>query len=185
MQIQGKKPLKTTSQSVTVEIANEQSALEVEPLLIQRAVSVVLSAEYDGEATIAVALVDDAMIHRLNRQFLDHDWPTDVLSFPLEEDVGHLEAELVVSTDTAIAQANNYGWTAQEELLLYVIHGTLHLAGHDDQSESDCATMRKLEQRYLEIIGIDARGAVEHGDRTLGQELADTTNSGTVGDSKR
>lgn len=106
--------------------------------------------------SISVAIVDDATIHQLNRQYLDHDWPTDVLSFLLEEDraAGWLNGEVVVSQETAARQAAGYSWTSTEELLLYLIHGTLHLAGFDDADEALRREMRQAEDRYLARAGI-------------------------------
>ena len=51
----------------------------------------------------ALAVVDDAAMQELNRQFLNHDWPTDVLSFALQDDGDHLEGEVIISADTAAA----------------------------------------------------------------------------------
>ena len=68
---------------------------------------------------LSVAVVDDPTIHELNRQFLDHDYPTDVLSFLLERDGDALEGEVVVSADTRGPRRSN-GWPADDELLLYV-----------------------------------------------------------------
>ncbi len=94
-----------------------------------------------------MAAVDDRTIHQLNRRYLDHDYPTDVLSFVLEEGPGTVEGEIIVSGDTAAASAPGYGWPAQDELLLYVIHGMLHLVGYDDKSPADAARMRQAEAR--------------------------------------
>ena len=58
---------------------------------------------------VSIAVVDDPTIHELNRRFLQHDYPTDVLSFVLEQQDGRLEGEVIVSTDTAVAQAGEYG----------------------------------------------------------------------------
>ena len=93
-----------------------------------------------------MAAVDDRTIHQLNRRYLDHDYPTDVLSFVLEEGPGTVEGEIIVSGDTAAASAPGYGWPAQDELLLYVIHGMLHLVGYDDKSPADAARMRQAER---------------------------------------
>ncbi|REJ66900.1 MAG: rRNA maturation RNase YbeY [Planctomycetota bacterium] len=98
---------------------------------------------------ISVAIVDDAQIHELNRRYLDHDEPTDVISFPLAQSEGHLEGQLVVSLDTARAQAARLGWPVADELLLYVVHGTLHLAGFDDRTPDERQQMRQEERRVL------------------------------------
>ena len=85
-----------------------------------------------GKATISVAVVDDDAISELNGEFLGHQGPTDVLSFVLEQGEDFLDGEVVVSAETAQRAAAEFGWSAAEELLLYVIHGALHLAGYDD-----------------------------------------------------
>jgi probable rRNA maturation factor len=108
---------------------------------------------YD-EATISIAVVDDETIHELNRQFLAHDYPTDVLSFTLEDEPPRLEGEIIVSVDTARENAAEAGWAADDELLLYVIHGTLHLAGYLDKSPDDYAEMRTAEATILDRLGV-------------------------------
>ena len=101
-----------------------------------------------SEATISIAIVDDATIAKLHRQFLDDPEPTDVLSFVLERSGQSLEGEVVVSADTAKTCAPRYDATPEDELLLYVIHGTLHLVGYDDAAPRQRAVMRKKEREY-------------------------------------
>ncbi len=108
---------------------------------------------YD-EATISIAVVDDETIHELNRQFLAHDYPTDVLSFTLEDAPPQLEGEIVVSVDTARQNALEAGWSADDELLLYVIHGALHLAGYLDKSPEDYEEMRAAEAAVLDRLSV-------------------------------
>jgi probable rRNA maturation factor len=108
---------------------------------------------YD-EATVSIAIVDDETIHQLNRQFLAHDYPTDVLSFTLEDEPPRLEGEIVVSVDTARQNAVEAGWSADDELLLYVIHGTLHLAGYLDKDPEDYAEIRAAEAAILDQLGV-------------------------------
>ena len=71
----------------------------------------------------------------------------------LAESLGYLEGEVVVSTETAEAAAPNYEWTPNDELLLYVIHGILHLVGYDDHAPDDCSAMRERERHYMERFG--------------------------------
>lgn len=138
---------------IQVEIANEQSKHACDADLIQQAVRVVLCGESVDSANVSVAIVDDAAIHALNRKYLQHDYPTDVLSFLLSAANEPLEGEVVVSADTAATQASQYAWEMMDELLLYVIHGTLHLVGYDDASEPERATMRSKERNYLAALG--------------------------------
>ena len=104
-----------------------------------------------------MAVVDDATIARLNEQFLQHEGPTDVLSFVLEQAEGGLEGEVVVSAETALRTAPGFGWSAGEELLLYVIHGMLHLAGYDDATPAEKGVMRRREAEVLARLGVQAR----------------------------
>ena len=142
---------------IEVEIANEQSLLPIDEARLADAARQVLLGEGVASATISLAVVDDARIHELNKRFLNHDCPTDVLSFVLEQSESHLEGEVIVSAETAVAAAGRFGWSPADELLLYVIHGCLHLAGFDDQTEARQAEMRKREKHYLATLGLVAR----------------------------
>jgi probable rRNA maturation factor len=136
-----------------IEVINRSSAVAVAAPRLEAAVTAVLQAEGVAAATVSVAVVDDATIRELNRRFLEHDYATDVLSFELERRGDYLEGEVVVSAETALRQASRYGWGEGDELLLYVIHGTLHLIGYDDLTRDDRVRMRAKEQRYLAALG--------------------------------
>jgi probable rRNA maturation factor len=136
-------------------LANQQSAHAVdEPRLLAAARRVVQDSPYTS-AAISLAVVDDPTIHALNCRFLGHDYPTDVLSFVLDQRDGHLEGEVIVSADTAAAAAVEWGWPAADEQLLYVIHGLLHLIGHRDKTPADAQRMRAAEEQHLRRSGVD------------------------------
>ncbi len=137
-----------------IQVANEQSSLRIDEPQLQAAVRSVLEDSPLQTAVVSVALVDDPTIHELNRQYLQHDYPTDILSFPLETSETHLEGQLVASTDTAIRNATEVGWPAMHELLLYVIHGALHLVGYRDQHAEENAAMCAAEASHLKKLGI-------------------------------
>jgi probable rRNA maturation factor len=134
-------------------LANEQSVHAVDAQRLLSAARRILEDSKLTSAAISVAVVDDPRIHALNRQFLEHDWPTDVLSFPLDSSDGHLDGEIILSADTAASAAEKHGTIAADEQLLYVIHGMLHLLGYDDKRPDDAAQMRAAEQRYLKQFG--------------------------------
>lgn len=139
-----------------VEVANEQQAHTVDAKRLMQAVRTVLADAGIERGEISIAIVDDARMHALNRQYLQHDYPTDVLSFVLEYDEAarSLDGEIIASADYAAREAPRYGWTADDELLLYVIHGCLHLVGHDDHRPEDQAAMRTAENKYLTQFGL-------------------------------
>ena len=138
---------------IQVDFCNQSSREVDHRRLILAATRVLEEAELE-RAQVSLAVIDDPAMHELNRRHLDHDYPTDVLSFVLEQSNGELEGEVIVSIETAESQAREYGWAAEDELLLYVIHGVLHLIGYDDKSPEACEEMRLAETRHLGKFGL-------------------------------
>jgi probable rRNA maturation factor len=105
-------------------------------------------------------ITSDAELRRLNRDFRGKDYPTDVLSFP----VGHASAcpgslgDLAISLQRARAQARSFGHSTEEEVRILMLHGLLHLLGHDH--ESDGGRMARAEQRWRIRLGLPA-GLIE------------------------
>jgi probable rRNA maturation factor len=89
-------------------------------------------------------IADDGELRELNRKFLRKDYPTDVLSFPASN--GGLGGEMAISLDRAAAQAAEFGHSVEEELRILMIHGLLHLAGMDH--ESDAGQMARSEAHW-------------------------------------
>src|SRR5437879_481620 len=141
--------------SITIEIADEQSNHQLGRSRLKKAVRLVLEDAGIKSAEISIAVVSDERIRELNRQYLQHDYPTDVLSFVLDHDPDKrsLDGEIIVSADHAASQALQYGWSASDELLLYVIHGCLHLVGYDDTTAEIKQAMREAEARFLRQFG--------------------------------
>ena len=143
----------------TIEIADQQNAeFDAEPLIA--AIQMIADDHEVVRAEISVAIVDDPTIRQLNQRYLQHDYETDVISFVLDwnESAGTLLGQLIVSTDTAATLAQDVGSTMQEELLLYVIHGMLHLVGYDDKQPAAAIEMRTAEKEYLSRFNIQHRG---------------------------
>jgi probable rRNA maturation factor len=145
-----------------VSVTNRQSRHAVNETELVTAVQTVLNDSDFSSANVSVAVVDDATIHELNRRYLAHYWPTDVLSFVLGDDGEHLEGEIVASADTAAASAAEIGWPAAAEQLLYVVHGALHLAGYRDKSAGDARKMRAAEARILRQFGLEQPAAASN-----------------------
>src|SRR5436190_9485455 len=137
-----------------ISIASPQEAVPIDRGRMREVVRAVLEGEGIAEAEISLAFVDNPTIHRLNKRFLGHDEPTDVLSFPLSEaNAKKLQGELVIGAEVALAQAAERGHDVKAELTLYVIHGLLHLCGYDDQDEAGARRMRERERHYLAHLG--------------------------------
>jgi probable rRNA maturation factor len=139
---------------LSIEIADCQQAVAYDASRLVLASQSILRDAGVTSAQLSIAIVDDETIHQLNRQFLAHDYPTDVLSFLLERAEDRLEGEVVASAETAHREAEQFGWSAADELLLYVVHGVLHLVGHDDTDALARSAMRDQERRYLSEFGL-------------------------------
>ena len=118
---------------------------------MRRVVQAIVRDAGIADGQIGIAVVDDATIAKLHHEYLNDPEPTDVLSFALQSSPGYLEGEVIVSADTAIASVARFQSSAASELLLYVIHGTLHLVGYDDATPRKLGVMRKKEREYLNL----------------------------------
>jgi probable rRNA maturation factor len=142
---------------IRVSIASPQEIIKPPYAQLREVGRVVLESEGVTEAKISLALVDDATIHGLNKRFLDHDEPTDVITFPLSgAGTKKIEGELVIGVEVAIRQAQERGHEVDAEISLYVIHGLLHLCGYDDKKPKDAAVMRSKERHYLKALNLPA-----------------------------
>jgi probable rRNA maturation factor len=136
-----------------ISIATPQEIVAIDRGRMREVVRRVLEGEGVADAEISLAFVDNPTIHQLNKRYLQHDEPTDVLSFPLSEpNAKRLAGELVIGVEVAQAQAQERGHAVEAELALYVIHGLMHLCGHDDHDEEGAAAMRQKEKHYLSLM---------------------------------
>jgi probable rRNA maturation factor len=126
---------------------------DVEPLL-ERAVSGTLDHEGIGAAAISVTLVGDIQIANLNAQYLQHEGPTDVLSFPLYESGEAPVGDIYIGFDQAGRQAIELGVALEAELARLAIHGTLHVLGYDhpDNEAREGSEMWKRQENILRLI---------------------------------
>lgn len=144
-------------ESFLIEILDEQDDLVVDPGPIRTICEKILDDAKVRAGRLGIVLVDGDTIQQYNRDFLQHDYPTDVISFPMEDrrNEGYLEAEILACTQIAKERAGEFCWTPQEELLLYVVHGVLHLVGFDDKTPEARTAMRQKEREYLALLQID------------------------------
>ena len=141
------------------------------PLQIEVLIDSTLSASVDSDALaraarlaaasrhfdcgeIGIRVTDDPTIHEINRRHLDHDYPTDVISFAYLAESPRIEGELIISLDTARRRAAELGWEVSKELLLYAVHGVLHLTGMDDGQPAKRREMRRAEGVILTELGV-------------------------------
>ena len=140
--------------TIKVSIANPQEVVDVDRGMMRHVVRTVLSGEGHSSGEISLAFVDNHMSRALHQRYLQHDEPTDVLTFPLGESHHQLSGELVIGAEVAKAQAEERGHDVQAELALYVIHGLLHLCDYDDKDRAEAQLMRLRERHYLRELDL-------------------------------
>jgi len=135
---------------IEVEIQDLQELIDLDHDQIEDLVRFVLIRNDHG-GRIGLCFVDDEAIAALHQQFMDDPTPTDVITFPLEPIVdGILDGEIVVSTETALREASRHQMGTGDEVRLYIVHGLLHLLGHDDQDEPGEKAMNRLQLTLLD-----------------------------------
>ena len=107
---------------------------------------------------LSLALVNDQAMARLHQEFMSISGPTDVLTFPLETNRGGrpTDGEIVICVPQARRQAKLRGIAVRDELLLYALHGLLHLSGFDDRTDRDYRKMHAAEDAILQKLGVGA-----------------------------
>jgi rRNA maturation RNase YbeY len=100
-------------------------------------------------ANITYIFCSDAYLLQINRDFLAHDFYTDIITFGLSEEGHPIEAEVYISLDRVKDNARTLGATFREETLRVIFHGALHLCGYKDKKKSEISLMRQKEGQYL------------------------------------
>lgn len=116
-----------------------------------------------ADAELAVTLCDDEHIRELNEQWRGKDSATDVLSFPggeMPPGAPRALGDVVISVPTAARQAEELGHSVGVELRVLLVHGLLHVLGHDHDDVDDREAMQSEEARLLEQLGLSAAGLV-------------------------
>jgi probable rRNA maturation factor len=96
-------------------------------------------------------LTNDEYVRAVNVEHLDHDYYTDIITFPMADIEGEVEADIFISIDRVRDNADTYGVSFESELRRVLVHGVLHLLGHSDETEADKKAMRKLEDDMLNL----------------------------------
>ena len=153
---------------IKVIITNDQKDIRIPTgvrMLVRRCCNAVLVHEaFEGSAEISVRFVNDEIIHQLNKEFINVDNSTDVLSFPLGEDgvydINHdtgakMLGDIVISIEHAIMQANLYDHSLQREIAFLTVHSMFHLLGYDHENGGlEMVRMREKEETVLTQLGL-------------------------------
>jgi probable rRNA maturation factor len=155
---------------------DDQDIYPIDPSLIELLDRILQEAavmEGIQEGEVALTFVDNEQIHELNREYREIDRPTDVLSFALNESVeeeldilyeiedeqeldemNDLLGDIIISTERAKDQADEYGHSLEREIGFLFVHGFLHLLGYDHQDEPSERIMMDKQEAVLEKVGL-------------------------------
>jgi len=142
---------------MTVRLSGRRGLPQVDRALLRRRARAILRSLDRAGAELSVALVDDASIADLNARYRSRPTPTDVLSFSLlegdhAERRGDLLGDVVISLETAERQARRGRRSLEDEVVRLLIHGVLHLLGHDHEKPEEARVMRAEERRVRRAI---------------------------------
>lgn len=145
--------------SLQLQIPPEWEA-QVDQARLERAIRTTLEREGVEESpSLSFVLVGDEEMARLNEAYLAHEGTTDVLTFPyedggVEEEMGSYLGDIIVCYDQAARQGAEEGHSAQHELELLAVHGTLHLLGYEDGTPADRRVMWAQQRAVMEQLGL-------------------------------
>lgn len=114
----------------------------------ERALKSIRKDEHDA----TIAFVSDRQIKDLNKRYRNFEKPTDVLSFPAEDETGANLGDIAISLERAEVQAQENGLTLENEIAQLILHGLLHLCGYDH--ETDDGQMNRMELKLRRKLGI-------------------------------
>lgn len=122
--------------------------------LCQQVANTISEAENCAFQFVEVVYVDEEEIVRINREHLDRDYITDIITFRYDEneDMQEIEGTMFCCAPRIIEQAEEFGQQTKNEFLRIYIHGLLHLAGYEDKTEAQKKRMTEKENRYLEAV---------------------------------
>lgn len=137
-----------------LEVPIEEKVLKLLTLVAKESLKV---EEMDDNYEISISFVDNEEIKTLNKQYRGIDLETDVLSFPMDEDLlvpMPLLGDIIISVEKAVEQSEQYGHSIERELAYLTAHSMLHLCGHDHMEAEDKAIMRDKEKKIMSNLGI-------------------------------
>ena len=111
-------------------------------------IKVIIGNERKVTGELSFIFTDDKSLRKINVQFLEHDYNTDVIAFNYNDGM-IINGEIYISIETVKKNALNYNVSLRREVLRVMVHGVLHLSGYDDKTDSQRGIMREAEDNYL------------------------------------
>lgn len=142
-----------------IQIANKQKKIKIDKIKIRRTILKLLKFLDCADKEVSLSFVSDETIQQLNNQYRNNNKPTDVLSFSLQEgEFGNINpdilGDIVISADTAMADAAKNGLSPEQEINFLIIHGLLHLLGyeHENTSKEEKKKMQAKQRKLFSLL---------------------------------
>ncbi|WP_075724990.1 rRNA maturation RNase YbeY [Tissierella creatinophila] len=140
---------------------NRQSKVDIDEKILDTLIRVVKESlrveDLEGDFEVSISFVENEEIKELNKEYRGIDKETDVLSFPLDEDLlvpVPLLGDIIISVEKALEQAQEYGHSLERELAYLTAHSMLHLCGHDHMENQEKIIMRDKEKEIMKSLGV-------------------------------
>jgi len=136
--------------AIAITIQNRQRTKRVNVALLKRVTANLLQEQLQlTSVELGISLVGDKEMTRINEHFLQHEGSTDVITFDHAEPGTQTHGELFICVDEAVRQSKQFKTTWQSEVVRYIVHGVLHLRGHDDRHAKPRQMMKHEENRLV------------------------------------
>jgi probable rRNA maturation factor len=139
-------------QNIVVQVVKDFKNINISLPKLKKLVKAVCNRFGLSSVTVSIAIVDDAQIWKINKQFLNRNRTSDCLSFDLSDSPRKL-FELIVNGEMAVREARSRSHSSEAELALYIIHGLLHNVGFDDSTKEKAKKMHNTEDEILQQLG--------------------------------
>lgn len=143
-----------------ISVSNQQKKINLDDGQIKKLIQLILTYEKISDATLNFIFISSQKMRAMNIQYKERYETTDVLAFDFSEGLPekskikkNLFGDIFISTHAACQNSHQYQTPLAQELILYVVHGILHLLGYDDHSPKDVQRMREKEQEILAFLG--------------------------------
>ncbi len=124
---------------------------------LKKWISSVAKKEKHGIGEINFIFCTDAFLRKMNKQYLQHDYNTDIITFDNSEETKTISGDIFISIDRVRVNAKEFKTTFDDELHRVMVHGVLHLLGYDDKTEKLKKEMRKMEDAHMNKLRITSR----------------------------
>jgi rRNA maturation RNase YbeY len=135
--------------NIDIEIHSKPSLTKTVVKTIVNEVSKIKQCKF---SYLEISFVSKDIIHEINKEHLNHDFPTDIITFEYENSEAGIDGELIICSEIAAENAEIFEVSVESELLRLVVHGILHLIGYDDTTEDKKIIMKSEEDHLVELL---------------------------------